>query len=240
MKKIATRFAALTIAAIMAMQMSAFADDTGSNADHANEPGMPDMAHFVVKNQYKKDLFSDVVKGSWYEAEVKKCFEFGLMSGSGNKKFNPTGNVSLAEAIMMADRVHNIYNGGDGNIAAGGSDWTTAAVNFGSQHALFTSDDFTDGYQRPATRAELAYLLANAIPKSELVAINNVESLPDVDGGVRYNTRILRLFKAGVLTGSDAKGTFHPTSEITRAEAAAIIGRLVVPSTRIAKEFQQY
>lgn len=38
---------------------------------------------------------------------------------------------------------------------------------------------------------------------------------------------IYTLYNAGILTGSDAYGTFHPDDGITRAEVAAIMARII-------------
>jgi hypothetical protein len=62
--------------------------------------------------------------------------------------------------------------------------------------------------------------------------LNNVYSLPDVNAGTPYRDEIFRLYWAGVLLGSDDAGTFKPNSSITRAEAAAIISRVILPDTR--------
>jgi len=40
------------------------------------------------------------------------------------------------------------------------------------------------------------------------------------------------LYSAGVVVGGDEKGTFSPISNITRAEAAAIISHVILPETR--------
>jgi hypothetical protein len=42
------------------------------------------------------------------------------------------------------------------------------------------------------------------------------------------------LYKAGVVAGSDDKGTFNPGNNIIRAEAAAIISRVILPDTRFS------
>jgi len=41
------------------------------------------------------------------------------------------------------------------------------------------------------------------------------------------------LYKAGVLAGNDSIGTFNPGSNITRAEASAIVSRVILPLTRL-------
>ena len=91
--------------------------------------------------------------------------------------------------------------------------------------------DFMD-YTRAATRAEIAYIFSQALPATEFFVQNTVGSIPDVNSGAPYSEYIFMLSEAGVLTGSDEAGTFNPGNNITRAEAAAIITRVILPGTR--------
>ena len=88
----------------------------------------------------------------------------------------------------------------------------------------------------PASRTYFAYLMYAALPTSEYTQINTIadNSLPDVNDIVfkDANDRIYTLYRAGILTGSDSQGTFHPDSNITRAEVAAIIARMIDPAQR--------
>ena len=58
-------------------------------------------------------------------------------------------------------------------------------------------------------------------------------SLPDVGAQTPYQGEIPMLYRTGVLAGNDAAGAFNPGDGITRAEAAAIISRVILPDTRI-------
>ena len=49
-----------------------------------------------------------------------------------------------------------------------------------------------------------------------------------------YASAVYRLYRAGILAGSDANGTFSPLSYITRAEAAAVVSRMADSDNRIA------
>ncbi|NLY50909.1 MAG: S-layer homology domain-containing protein, partial [Firmicutes bacterium] len=78
------------------------------------------------------------------------------------------------------------------------------------------------------------YIFAHALPESELTAISN-RIPPDVAATDKYADEILILYAAGVLCGNDEAGTFAGECAITRAEAAAIITRIALPSVRIAE-----
>ena len=59
-------------------------------------------------------------------------------------------------------------------------------------------------------------------------------SIEDIDAIENEEVRdcIYTLYNAGILTGSDAYGTFHPDDGITRAEVATIMARIIDPSQR--------
>ena len=57
--------------------------------------------------------------------------------------------------------------------------------------------------------------------------------IPDVSERSEYADEILALYRAGILTGDERTRAFRPSDTITRAEAAAIISRVALPTTRI-------
>lgn len=81
-----------------------------------------------------------------------------------------------------------------------------------------------------------AQILGAALPDEALGEISSIEdgSIPDVPADANYAAAVYRLYRAGVLTGNDRKGTFTPFQPITRGAAAAIVGRMLVPGQRIA------
>ena len=68
------------------------------------------FAAFEKTNTYQNN-FNDVPETSWYAENVKTAYELGFMNGKAEGKFDPSGNVTVAEGITMASRIHAIYNG---------------------------------------------------------------------------------------------------------------------------------
>lgn len=188
------------------------------------------LDQFTKKHTYSSKLFSDV-PSAWYYDSVKTCYELGLMSGYTDKTFRPDGNITLAECIVIAARVHNLYRSGLGVFDQSGSPWYDIPVKYAISSKIIKSTDFAD-YTKNATRAQMAYIFSSPLPSSELKAINKVDAVPDVAAGDAYSDAIYLLYRAGVLTGRGEEGYFDPDKAITRAEAAAIISRLVVPANR--------
>lgn len=160
------------------------------------------------------------------------CYELGLMEGKGKGKFDPQGNVSVAEALTMAARVNKIYSGEGPIIEDIGPNWYDGAVYYAISKRIIYGDEFTE-LSRPATRAELAYILANTLPDSEFKKLNNISKLPDVNHDTKYNYEIFKLYSAGIIIGQDQNLTFNPDANISRAEAATVLTRLVKPENRI-------
>lgn len=192
------------------------------------------LSNFEHDSTYTDTTFTDINKDSWYVENVRTVYEYGLMSGKGNSIFDPSGNISVAEAITVAVRINCIYT--MGNIPAFDTYdddlWYSPYLRYAQEFAIV--DKEYSNYNAPATRAEFAKILATSVDPIDLEAINIVDdgAIPDVDMSADYAEAVYLLYRAGVLSGSDANGTFNPDSTITRAEAAAIITRIIDPSLR--------
>ena len=188
------------------------------------------LSNFQKSNTYTPGQFADVPAGSWYAAGVQSAYELGLMTGTSGTAFDPSGNLTLAETVVLAARLHSIYTG-DGASFTGGATWYQPYVDYAIQNGIIASGAYSD-YSATATRAQFASILAAALPSEALPAINTVTALPDVDANATYAAAALKLYNAGILTGSDASGTFNPTSYIQRSEVATIVTRMADQSQR--------
>jgi hypothetical protein len=195
------------------------------------------MSNFKKTRTYTPTMFSDVNENAWYgfyqQKAVANAYEYGLMQGNSATIFNPAGNMTIAEAITVAARVHRIYSSGADDLVQSGSPWYKVYTDYAIDKEIITATDFSD-YNRAATRAEMAYIFSGALPAAEFKEQNTVTTLPDVKNTTPYYNAIIMLYKAGVVAGSDDKGTFNPGNNIIRAEAAAIISRVILPDARFS------
>lgn len=212
------RFTALLLACCMMFGLYVPAQAAGSGMDN------------FQKAETYNGQFADIDAGYWAASSVKLCYEYGLMKGASAAAFNPKGDLTVAEAIVMADRIHEIYHTGKSTLN-NGDPWYQPYVDYAMKNGLIAQGDFSS-YTAKATRAQMAYLFCHALPQGTLVEINSISSIPDVSASHPYAKEIQALYKAGVLTGSDMYGTFNPDSNIIRAEAAAILSRVALPNQR--------
>ena len=172
--------------------------------------GTDGLEHFQPVAAYSDGLFTDLDAGGWYMENVKTAYELGLMKGIGSGSFSPDGTISLGETIALAARVHSIYETGEADFVQG-SPWYQVYVDYAAENGIFTGSASTD-YGAPATRSQFAAILAAALPEEALEPINTVDDgmIPDVPVGAANYDAIYLLYRAGVLTGSDGKGTYNP------------------------------
>lgn len=189
------------------------------------------FANFTKRNEFSSNTFKDVKSNAWCLENVKAAYELGLMIGDSSTTFSPDGDVKISETITIAARLHSIFTYGK-DVFEASSPWYDTYVDYALAHGIIKSE--YDAYNVPATRAEFAYILSSALPASALEAVNKVADgkIPDVDSNAYYAEAVYMLYRAGVIIGNDAIGTFYPESHISRGEVAAIASRLAIPSLR--------
>lgn len=175
--------------------------------------------------------FSDVAKSRWSYNEICQSYSRGFVNGRGENEFAPFDNVTLAEAITVAVRINRIFNELPEVEASATGNWYDSYVEAAIKAKIVRPGQFAD-YNRPATRREVAIIMSKCVPSYFLNAINMFEEIADVANGSEGAKQILRLYCAGVLTGSDENYSFLPENNITREEFAAIANRVALPGAR--------
>ena len=190
------------------------------------------LSNFKNVNTYTNQTFRDVAAGSWYSENVKSAYEMDLMKGTSAKAFSPNANITVGSAIALACRLHSIYHTGKADFTQG-SPWYQVYVDYAVKNKIITAGQFKN-YNANATRRQFAAILAKALPAEALNGKNSIPdgAIPDVAMTDDSAADIYALYRAGVLTGNDALGTFAPESTIDRASVSAIISRMADPALR--------
>lgn len=188
------------------------------------------LSNFSFKKTYEPGQFQDVPVDTWFAEGVKAAYELGLVNGTSEGTFAPNGNITIAEALALACRLHCVYFTGDANFPQG-DPWYQPYVDYALSNNIIQNGQFPD-YTAVATRAEFAVIMSNALPEDAWTPINAVTQLPDVPDHALFAQSALKLYNAGVLTGSDPYGTFNAESNIQRGEVATIVTRMATPAQR--------
>lgn len=191
------------------------------------------MDNFQKVKTYENN-FKDVPENHWAAPSISACYEYGLMNGADSTTFNLSGTLTVAEALVMAAQVNQVYKTGATAVQpAGEGAWYQPFVDYCVESGIIKADTFSD-YNATATRAQMAGIFAHALPTSGFAGISSFTP-PDVTGTTPYRDEILTLYAAGILSGSDDYGTFHPDNTISRAEAAVILSRVALSANRSVK-----
>lgn len=178
--------------------------------------------------------FTDVSKADWYYDSVRSAWKNGLIDGVTKTQFQPDSTLTVAQAIKLAAALHQLEHLGKVTLR-NGSPWYSSYVEYAVANGIIETayQNYTDAQMNaPVTRGEFVHIFHGA--ESAYAAINTVadNSIPDVKMTDKFAAEIYEFYRAGILTGSDAKGTFHSASSIKRSEVSAILVRMFDTASR--------
>lgn len=208
--------------------------------------GASSSALFPAKHTYQEQ-FADVNAENWFYSNVKALYELGLTNGQGSPHlFAPEDNLTVAEALTMCARLRSLYEhrdaeAGPSAVKTAESSWFDPYVDYLKGLGII-GEEFQGLYRQEATRAQVAHIMAHALP-AELFTPINTEAVAvgyasrgyirDVGDYTPYREDILELYRWGILSGMDNTGAFHPQENIQRGEVAAMVTRLAREELRV-------
>lgn len=211
---------------------------TRDGAVDPKHSGQANEVHLAKQNSYSQGHFSDVYPNQWFTDNVASAYELGLMKGKSSRVFDPYGEVTLAETITMACRIHSIYTKGYEDIPpSNGGKWYQQYLDYAYQNNIISWTAYHNAnVEGNATRVQFAEIMAKSLPEEGFYAMNSVQddAIPDVSSADASASFVYKLYRAGILSGGDVRGTFSPQSYITRAEAATIISRVAESNNRVS------
>lgn len=183
--------------------------------------------------------FPDVT-GTWCETAVDTVCRTGLMQGKTERRFDAVSPLTNAQITVVTARLHHLLSGGDGVLPAAGEGqaWYQPAAEYLKTQSedetllyvlkrLETREDYPNA---PCIRSTFVQMLSAVLPEDGLTPINDITVIPDVGSN---EADFLPFYRAGILNGSDAYGTFGEETTLSRGAAAAIMARLVDPQQRL-------
>lgn len=180
--------------------------------------------------QQESALFSDII-GHWAKADIEEMANRGVVSGVGGGLFEPDRAVTRAEFATMIAKALDLLD----KTTAGFEDvpenaWYYSSVNAAANAGLVAG---YDGWFRPddlITREEMAVVIAKASASLGNDAgsggINRFADRNEISGWA-YEF-VDQAATAGLISGMTAD-TFAPLENTTRAQAVAVIWRLIKP-----------
>lgn len=126
--------------------------------------------------------FSDVPAGAWYAGFVDTACAYGIVTGDGSGKFDPTGTISRQEAAVMVARAA-VLCGLDMEMDAGAvrnmlaqfpdymsaADWARQALACCCRAGILDQSELNIRPLDAVTRAEMAQMLFQMLSRAELL-----------------------------------------------------------------------
>ena len=204
-------------------------DDLLEEARYEVQPEVvtPGRQNFGVKTPYLRGQFLDMPyrETHWYDDYVGKTVSYGLMGGYTDGCFRPDGNITLAECLVIACNMHDVYIGRDGVIPQAKPYWYSGYVNYALLNGIIRAGDFRD-LEAKATRAQVCYIFANMLPEEAYGKLFGAARFTDVSDSTPYTASIGTLYRAGII-GGYGDSTFRPGNPITRAEVCVMIANIL-------------
>lgn len=198
----------------------------------------------VIAADGAQESFTDVPQNAWYCDNVKYVSQAGIMNGISKDTFAPNATLSRAMSVTV---LYRMAGKPKVDTALPFTDvekgkWYSDAVIWAYENGITEGKDtFTFAPHDEVTRAELAAFLCRYAYYAEI-------ELPAVrDGNLSDHMLIPSyakeaqelLYRAGVVNGLPGN-RFVYYKPVTRAEAAAMISRLVTNSVKIDKDEYTY
>lgn len=213
------KFLTLTLAAVLAL---------GPVCAHA-EGGEASNEGIMPLNETAPLPFTDVTGKDWFYENVAACYEDGIMGGTEPTVFSPYDLLPEEQTATLCARLRAQRLGEEIPAQAPGEAWYGPYLRYLADLEL----SITPGVQ--CTRARFLTMLGAVLDDQVLTPVYTVDLLPDTK-----DETVLRFYRAGILNGMDKYGSFIPNKTLTRAEAATMVSRILVPGLRVAVEPADY
>ena len=197
--------------------------------------------------------FRDVPEDAWYYPAVRRAYALGITKGTSPTTFEPDASVTREMFLVMLFRAakirldmyeqppnpeypeETVYNFSDVPLGM----WYSAAVGCAADMGVTNGvDDTHFGVGVPITREEMAAMAERFMTARAHVALRQaetpVEAFSDADQASPWAKDAVEAMRlSGILQG-DSLHRLNPKSHATRAEAVAVILRLVDAAERVS------
>lgn len=207
----------------------------GSAGKPVTSVGTPKPEEPVIENpkEVPNKLYSDVDNDFWAREAIEYLADKGILSGYEDGSFKPDNSITRGEFAKIMSSLPDVKY--SPKLSANFLDvkddaWYSEAVYKVAELGIMSGD--TEGYFKPdspITREDAAAVIERGkmVWGKVLTPVREKAEFKDYAEISDYAKRSIEvLYMAGIVNGA-ADGSFNPKSEITRAEAAAMIYRFI-------------
>ena len=186
---------------------------------------------------YETPTFTDVPKSFWGYVSIEKAAENKWISGNPDGTFAPNANVTYAQFCVML--VSAFFPEQLASYTGPSSPWYAPSCTIAAQNDLLLgtrveqTPTLEGAVSQPMSRYEMALMVSNTLYKinakipTPKERADQMDTTPDFwDIEYKYQSPVLLAKATGVLSGMDSAGTFGGSGNLSRAQAAVVLGKL--------------
>lgn len=183
-----------------------------------------DQLQAVYKENHKELIYTDVTQKHWAFNSIENLNNLGLIKGYLNGTFRPNNSITRAEAATIIARELNLKATKQPNFSdVKSTNYAYDAIAAVSENGIITgryNGKFTP--EGKLTRAEMASILTRAYSLTG----TSTTTFKDVPKS-HWASGFIQTLLANDLTSGYKDHTYRPNVEITRAEFAALLERVL-------------
>ncbi len=187
---------------------------------------------YILKNDIVEkptEIFNDIANVSWAKTGIEALYDKGVISGRAEGIFAPTENVTREEFTKMLVLVSDSF---DENASVDFDDvkgsWAYAYIASAVKDGLVKGISGTQfGTGMNITREDAATLVWRLATKKRIKPAAAKNSFNDLDKTADYAKEAVSFLQNNGIVQGDDDGNYNPKSFLTRAEAAALLYRLI-------------
>ena len=190
-----------------------------------------------VSAVYETPTFTDVSKSFWGYVSIEKAAENKWISGNPDGTFAPNANVTYAQFCVML--VSAFFPEQLASYTGPSSPWYAPSCTIAAQNDLLLgtrveqTPTLEGAVSQPMSRYEMALVVSNTLykinakiptPQEQADQMDKTSDYWDIHK--QYRNAVLLVKATGVLSGMDSAGTFGGSGNLSRAQAAVVLGKL--------------
>lgn len=175
------------------------------------------------------DKFNDIRESDWFAKPIAKLLELDIVDGFGDGTFKPNNKIQVDQFIKMT----TVALGYD-DIEIGNDYWASPYIQKAKDLDLVKNGEFSD-FKRDINRGEMARIIIRALedeeyPKNMDEYKRGILDFDKIPKG--FQNYVLKAYVKGIVAGYP-DGTFKHDRVTTRAEASAILIRMIDKDERV-------
>ena len=210
-----------------AVNAQALAERTPSGGGTTSSFGGGASAGIVVPEE--TNPFLDIANSYWGKDAIINLYNKGIVAGQGNGYFRPDNTITRAEFVQMVVKAFGFVTQGSGaDFADVTNEWFADSVQAAYTNGVVNGTSATTfSPLSNITRQDMMTILYNAAKAKGVKLTNGSASFTDADSISAYAQDAVAAMVGSNVVSGYTDGSVKPLNNASRAEAAAMLSRLL-------------